>query len=102
MRMIPPKALDATISYKDILSEPSLYPAGLVEQVLRICTEMYTPKDPFAFEGYDLYGGYVGVHPNSSDEAKKEWMEYWKASKGIYESGGITVDENGELWLTLG
>jgi len=81
---------DAWVYKADIEREPHLYPKEVVEALGKI-EELdakdlgYTTESPefrFAFEGYEINKyGVVGLRPDASELAKKEWMSHWRAMK---------------------
>ena len=83
----PSEELQSAIIFKDdVLREPTLYPAELVEKLKEIdgkeSPDALSDKFMYSVDGYIVtVAGWVGIHPRSSAAVKKEWMEHWQAKK---------------------
>ena len=82
----------SVIRRADVEREPELYPMELHNAFKRL--DSYRIDRSNGLRGENLldieYGvegfivdssGVVGVHPSSSEEVKKEWMNYWRSRK---------------------
>ena len=77
---VPSAELMKNIVYiDDVLNEPDIYPAELVEalrELRQAATEGRNQNffNMYSIEGYVISAGMVGVCPNAPQSVKDEWM----------------------------
>jgi hypothetical protein len=83
--------MDADYVITDIDVIATMFPNEVVECVKYCIKHEDYPRDPFykkhykplkyKYEGWIISNGVQGIKPGSSNEVKRQWMEFWTLSR---------------------